>query len=158
MAKVKRSQFATYLNTNPSGAAAYELIGVGHTTATINYNPKVLEETYIHEDSATISVESYAPNMPLEATAVNGDAVFEFVDGLRKSRAVLSAAETDVVNVWLYETPQNTDQYPAEKQTVSIQLDTFGGDGGSAAKITYTINFLGSPTVGYFDIGTKSWV
>lgn len=156
MAKIKRSLFATYLNTVPGGVAVYELIGAGVTTGVINYNPKTTEETYIHEDSATISIDSYAPTMPLEASAVAGDAVFEFVDTLRKARAVLADAETDVINIWNYETGGPT-AVPAEKQPCSIQIDSWGGDGGAAVKINFTVNYLGAPVIGTFNITTKAF-
>lgn len=154
--KIKRSQIQSFLNTTPSAAATYNLIGDGVTTGKINYNPKTSEEVYIHQDSGTISVESYAPVMPVEATAKSGDPVFEFVDGLRIARSVLSAAETDVVNVWMYEAGGPT-AFPAEKQAVSIQVDDFGGDGGQAAKINFTINFIGNPIPGTFNASTKAF-
>ena len=156
MAKIKRSEVMTFMNVNPSGSASYKLIGDGVTTGAIGYNPKTSEETYIHEDSATISVESYAPSMPVEAMAVSGDDVFEFVDALRVARAVLDEAETDIVNVWAYESGGPT-AYPAEKQTVSIQIDEFGGDGGAAVKINYTINFIGDPIPGTFNANTSAF-
>ena len=154
--RVKRSEIKTFLNTTPSSTATYKLIGDGVTTGKINYNPKTTDETYIHQDSASISVDSYAPVMPIEATAKNGDDVFEYVDSLRKARAVLSAAETDIINVWLYETV-TAGAYPAEKQVVSIQIDDFGGDGGVAAKISYTINFIGNATLGTFNPTTSTF-
>lgn len=153
---VKRSSFVTFLDKNPSGAANYVEIGDGVTTATINYNPQVLEETYINQDSGTTEVQSYRPNLPIEATAKKGDNAFDFIDGLRKSRAVLDAAKTSIVNVWKYETPTG-DSYPAEKQSVSIQVDSFGGDGGAATKINYTINFIGAPIAGNFDVVLKTF-
>ncbi len=156
MAKIKRSEVMTFMNTTPLAAATYKLIGDGVTTGAIEYNPKTTEETYIHEDSATISVESYAPSLPVEAIAVSGDEVFEFIDALRVARAVLDDAETDIVNVWAYESGGPT-AYPAEKQTVSIQIDEFGGDGGSSVKINYTINFIGDPVVGTFNASTSAF-
>ncbi len=153
---VKRSAFVTFLDTNPSGAASYKEIGDGITAATINYNPQTLEETYINQDSGSTEVQSYKPNMPIEATAKKGDNVFDFIDGLRKARAVLDAAKTSIVNVWKYETPTG-DAYPAEKQDVSIQIDSFGGDGGGSTKINYTINFVGTPVVGTFDVVLKTF-
>lgn len=157
MAKIKRSQVQTFLNTTPASTDTWSLIGEGVVTGTINYNPEVTTETYVHEDGATTSVERYAPNYPVEATAINGDAVFEFIDGLRKSRATLTDAETEILNVWLYETPASTDQYPCEKQSVSIQIDSFGGDGGVATKINYTINFIGDPIIGVYDVSANSF-
>lgn len=149
MAKIKRSQFATFLNTGTIGTPIWSLIGTGATTATINYNPKVLEETYINQDSASISIESYAPTLPVELTAITSEEVFEYIDGLRKARAVLTGAETQICNVWLYEDPA-LGYYPGEKQLVSLQTDTYGGDGGTATKLNFTLNYLGEGTDGWY--------
>jgi hypothetical protein len=156
MSKIKRSLIMTYLNTTPSAAATYSLLGSGATTGTINMNPKTTEETYIHQDTASISVDSYAPTYPVEMTCNAGDAVFEYIDGLRVARAVLADAETDIVNVWAYEAG-GPSAYPAEKQSVSIQIDSFGGDGGTPAKINFTINYVGNPTAGTFNTGTSAF-
>lgn len=156
MAKVKRSQLRHFLKT-ATGPDVWSLVGPGVITALINYNPEVTTETYIHEDVANIDVERYAPTMPIEATAINGDAVFEFVDNLRRTMAVLSDAETEMITVDLYETPVSGDQYPALKQTVSIQVDSFGGDGGASAKINYTINFKGAAVDGTYDLSASTF-
>lgn len=156
MAKIKRSQVMTFMNTTPSAAATYSLIGDGVAAGSIAYNPQVEEETYIHQDSATVTVESYSPKLSLEASAVAGDAVFEFIDSLRVARAVLASAQTDIVNVWAYETGGPA-AYPAEKQNVSIQIDEFGGEGGKSVKINYTVNFIGDPVVGTFNATTKAF-
>ena len=156
MAKIKRSEVQTFMNTTPLAAATYSLVGDGVKSGKISYNPKTTEETYVHQDSATIMVDSYAPTMPVEMTAISGDAAFEFIDNLRRTRAVLADAETDIVNVWMYETGGPT-AYPAEKQTVSVQVDDFGGDGGTAIAINYTINFVGTPVVGTFNASTKAF-
>jgi hypothetical protein len=153
---VKRSEFALYLDTTPAAAETWSLVGDGITTASVNYNPQTTEETYIHQDSGTTEIESYRPTMPVEAIAKDGDAVFEFVDGLRQARAVLDAAKTDAVMVYLYETP-TAGAYPAERQQVSIQIDSFGGDGGQSARINYTVNFLGDPTPGTFNPTTSTF-
>jgi hypothetical protein len=155
--EVKRSQFKTFMDTTPAATETWSLIGDGVTTGTVNMNPQTTEETYIHENNASISVDRYAPTYPLEGKAKAGDPVFEFIDGLRKSRATLSDAETDIVNVWLYETPTGA-TYPAEKQHVSIQIDSWGGDGGAATRINYTINYIGDPVTGTFNPTTLAFV
>ena len=157
MAKVKRSLFRSFLNTGTLVSPTWSLIGDGVTTAMVNYNPQTVEETYIVDDSASISVDSYAPNFPVEMTAIAGDAVFDFIDALRKGRSVLSAAEGEIVNVWMYRTPA-LGYYLAEKQAVSVQVDDFGGDGGAATKLNYTINFVGDPVKGYFNPTTLDFV
>jgi hypothetical protein len=151
VAKVKRSEFKTFLNTNTPGSPTWVLLGDGVTAGGIEYNPKTTEETYISEDSGSTSVDSYAPNFPVEASAKKGDSAFDFMDALRKSRGVGALAEAEIVNVWLYKSPGPAlGFYPAEKQAVSLQMEKFGGDGGVAAKINYTINFIGEQTIGGF--------
>jgi hypothetical protein len=156
--KVKRSLIRSFLNTGTPGSPTWSLIGDGVTSAKIAYNPKTTEETYITQDSASISIDSYAPNMPVEASAKYGDAAFDWVDLLRIARGVLATAETEVVNVWLYRTPTGLGYYGAEKQACSIQIDDFGGEGGVATKINFTINYLGDPVLGTFSPGDLEFV
>src|SRR5512138_3912374 len=155
MAKIKRSKFKTFLNTGTVGSPTWSLLSEGVTSGLVNMNPKTTEETFIGEDNARISVDSYAPTMPVQMTANNGDAVFEYLDAKRKARSVLDDVETEVVNVWYYETPTNG-YYYAEKQSVSIQVDSWGGDGGASAKLAYTINYLGDPVAGVFKVAAPS--
>lgn len=156
--KVKRSNIASFLNVNPTGTASYQLLGDGVTTALINMNPNITTETYIHQDTASISVDSYAPTVPIEMTCVNGDGVFEFVDALRKARSVLGDAETQIVHVWKYETIVSGSMYPAEKQTVAIAIDSIGGDGGTPAKLNFTINYVGAHTVGHYHLASGTFL
>jgi hypothetical protein len=120
-------------------------------TGRLGYDPKITNETYIDEDNASITIDGYAPTFPIDMVARVNDppAVFEFIDSLRKSRAILEDAETEICNVLLYQTPAGG-YYYAEKQAVSIQVEDFGGEGGSPARINYTINFLGDPVSGIF--------
>jgi len=150
MSKIKRSQVKTFLNTGTPAAPTWVLIGDGVVNAKINYNPKILTETYISEESANISVESYSPTIPIEMTALNSDAAFEYIDALRIARSVMGDIETEIVNVWLYE-DSALGYYPAEKQKISIQADDFGGEGGTAIKMNYTINFIDDPVAGTFN-------
>lgn len=154
--KVKRSQFLTFMNTTPDATETWSLVGKGVTDAAIDYNPQMNEEIYITEDSGSADVESYKPSMGVESTAVIGDEVFEFVDTLRKNRAILGDAYTSIVNVWMYET-EVTGSYPAEKQDVTIAINSWGGPGGEANRISYNIAYRGNPTPGTFNPATKTW-
>ena len=151
MAKVKRSEFRMFINVGTTETPDYALLGEGVTNAEVQYNPQTIEETYVHQDSGVTEVESYRPTSPVEQSCIAGDDVFDFVDALRKARAVLDAAKTDIVMVYMYE-DEGTAGYPAEQQDVSIQIDSFGGAGGETNKINFTINFLGDPVVGEFDV------
>ena len=160
MPKVKRSQFWTFIDTTPASTPTWVKLGPGVVSGLVNYNPETSTETYIHEDVASITVEKYAPSMPIEATCINTDAIFEFIDGLRRTSggpAILTDAETDILLVYGYETAVSTDQYPAQLQPVSIQIDSFGGEGGVSNKINFTINFRGAPTNGLYDVSTNSF-
>lgn len=145
--KVKRSEFATFLNTMPSGTASYARFGKGVTSQSVAYNPAVNSEQYIDEDNATSSVDSYAPTINTPQTAYKGNPVFEYVDGLRRSRAIGDDAVTDILLVYIYD-KQEDGSYPAEKQTVSISITDFGGDAGAPLSITYDIGFVGDPVQG----------
>ena len=151
MAKVKRSQIATFVNSTPSSSTpTYKLLGVGVTTGKVNMNPKTTEETYIHEDTATITVDSYAPTQPVEMTIESTNDVFTFIDGLYANRSVLSDAETYIVEVDYYKSSAAS-AWPARKQKVSIQIDDKGGDGGQPAKINFTMNHQGAAVAGSFN-------
>lgn len=154
--KIKRKLLAAFLNTGTSVTPVWSLIGEGVTAMTIAYNPQTSDETYIHQDTGTVDVESYKPNSAVPMTAIQGDPVFAFVDNLRKTRAVMDAARTEICLVYLYEEP-TAGAYPAEKNTCSIQIDDFGGDGGASAVINFTINFIGDPVIGTFDPTTKTF-
>ena len=145
--KIKRSEFAAFLNTTPAGEPTYSRMGKGITGQTLAYNPSTTSETYIHEDSATTSVDSYAPSINTPQTCYAGEPVFEFIDGLRRSRALGSDAETDILLVYIYSSSGNG-AYAAEKCKASISVEEFGGDGGGSASITYTINLNGDPEIG----------
>lgn len=153
MPKVKRSLFKTFLNTGALESPVWSLIGVGVTAGSIAYNPKVEEETYIHEDNATVTIESYAPKFTIEAIAIVGDAVYDYLDALRTGRSVLDDVLAEAVNVWAYKTPI-AGYYPAERVLCSLQVDDFGGDGGSSVKLNYTVNFIGDPVLGKLLPGT----
>lgn len=155
--KIKRSQFKTFINLGTYGSPVWELLGDGVTAAAIQYNPKITEETYIHDDSATISVDSYAPKLPIEGSAKKGDAVFDLIDGLRKGRLIGAQAEVDIVNVWLYETP-SLGFYSAERQAATISVEEFGGEGGIATKMKYTVGFIGNPVIGAYSPADAEFV
>ena len=147
MEKLKRSLFATFINTTPGdGKETWARMGKGITSQSIAYNPNVTTEQYIDEDNAYSSVDSYAPSLEGEQTCYKGEPVFEYVDGLRQSRALGTALETEVLFVYLYSGEASA--YKAEKNKAVIQLGEYGGDGGGNITLSYTIGLNGDPVVG----------
>lgn len=153
--KIKRNKFACFLNTG-SDTEKWSLIGDGVTSMTVAYNPQTSDETYIHQTSGTTDVESYKPTSSVPMTAHKGDAVFDFVDNLRRKRAVLDEARTEICMVYLYEEASGG-AYPAEKNTCSIQIDDFGGEGGGSNVINFTVNFVGDAVEGTFEPETRKF-
>ena len=147
MEKIKRSLFATFINTTPGvDAATWARMGKGITSQNISYNPNVTTEQYIDEDNAYSSVDSYAPSLDGAQTCYKGEPVFTFVDGLRQKRAVGKDLETEVLFVYLYDGTANS--YKAEKNACVIQLGDYGGDGGGSVQLSYTIGLNGDPEQG----------
>ena len=153
--KIKRNKFACFLNTG-GDTEKWSLIGDGVTSMTVAYNPQTSDETYIHQTSGTTDVESYKPTSSVPMTAHKGDAVFDFVDNLRRKRAVLDEARTEICMVYLYEEATGG-AYPAEKKTCSIQIDDFGGEGGGSNVINFTVNFVGDAVEGTFEPETRKF-
>lgn len=148
--KIKRSLFAQFLNTAPSATSeTWSRMGKGITSGTIDYGATVTTETYIHEDTASSSVDAYSVQLGVQQTAIKGDPIFDFVDGLRRSRAIGSALETDLLIVYLYTgTGTQSITYEAEKQPVTIQIENFGGEGGGNNEINYTLLSNGDAEIG----------
>lgn len=146
--KVKRSEFATFINTTPSSSTpTWARFGKGVTSQSVAYNPSVNSEQYIDEDNATSSVDGYAPTINTPQTAYKGNPVFDYVDGLRRKRAIGDDAVTDILMVYLYD-KQTDNSYPAEKQKASVSVTDFGGDAGNSLNVTYDIGFVGDPIEG----------
>lgn len=160
MSEQKRSKLAHFVNTTPSATVpTYKRVGNGVTTGTMNYNPQTTTETYIHEDVAHTTVDSYQPNLPLEQTVYPGDDVFDFVEEIRMAGPSIGGDDlTQLVEVPLWGTPATGGvSYPATRWNVAIQIDSVGGDGGAKAKLNYTINVLGAGVPGMFNTSTLAF-
>ena len=154
---MKRSLFMTFVDTKPgSNTPTYALIGDGVTELSIAYNPQSTTEQFINQDSGDTSITGYQPNAPVTQQAKKGDAVFEYVNGLRKKRAIGEDAETTIVTVDAFDGDAENG-YTAEQQKVSVQIDSFGGASTDPLSIGYTLNYKGDPIPGTFDPKTKTF-
>jgi len=145
---VKRSKFALFLNTTPASTETWSRMGKGIVDNSLSYGASVSSETFIHEDNANNNVDSYALNLPVTQYCYKGDAIFDFIDEIRQSRKTGTECETDILLVYLYDftTATNVDHYAAEKNKVTIQIESFGGPGGQRNQIAYNVLFNGDPT------------
>lgn len=153
----KRSAFLLFINTTPKEESAkYALVGEGVTELSVAYNPQTSTEQYIHEDVATTEITGYQPNAPVTAQAVKGDGAFDFINGLRKKLPVLGDAYTDIVMFDAFD-EETAGKYPAVKQPVSIQIDSYGGAASDPLSVGYTINWRGKGVDGQFDPSAKTF-
>jgi hypothetical protein len=151
--KIPRSRFATFLNIGTKQVPIWARCGKGLTEQTITYNAQTEEEQYIDEDSGNTFVTGYRPTISNPMTAIKGNPVFEYVDEKRIKRAVLADSETEILLVYLYKDDTGA-AYPAERNDCSIQIDDFGGAAGESTALNFTINLMGDPTMGTFNLTT----
>jgi len=142
--KVKRSQVAAFLNTGTLAVPIWSRMGKGIAGQSIAYNPQATTETYIDADSASTSLDSYQVQISSPQTAYAGNPVFDYVDNIRRTRAIGAAAETEVLLVYLY----SGSPYKSERNNAVIQVNSFGGDGGKPVTIDYAIGLNGDPVIG----------
>ena len=146
---VKRSAFAEFLNTTPASTATWSRMGEGITTGAWQSQKNVTTEQYIHEDTARTTIEGEQESQQVSQKAYAGDPVFDFIDNMRISHALGADCETEMLRVYIYKGDDSTPvKYVAEKQTVVIEITSFGGDGGSANAIEYTIHGNGDFVAG----------
>lgn len=157
MGKIKRSLFAIFLDTHTTGdTPTWSLCGDGFTEQTVDYGATTSEEQYVNQDSPTQEVESYKLTVPSPMTAILGDPVFEYIDGLRKRRAVLDEAKTECLFVYLYKDAASG-LYEAEKSTCAVKINSFGGKAGEATKIDFDLLLSGEPESGTFSPESKAF-
>lgn len=154
--KIKRPLIAHFLDTARSGyvtgttTATWKRVGLNVTDMSIDYGAQTETEQDIISNSATTDVTGYQPTSAVSQQCTKGDEIFEFITELRRNRSILGDCHTDMLNVDLWDstTASTTTTYVAEKQEVSIQVDTYGGAGGETPVQEFTINFVGDPIKG----------
>ncbi len=144
----KRTEIATFLNITPTEETEdFELAGYYQTTGEYSYDASETDETYIVDDNPTTVVEKYKVSMDNEQKCYIGDPVYDFINNLRRKRAIGSEAETTTLCVEKYDVNEEGEFY-AEKSKCSISISKFGGDGGQTPMIGYKINLNGDPIYG----------
>ena len=137
-----------FLNIEPSGSSeSWALVGNGMTTGSYTYEATETSETYIVDDNATTTVDSYALSLDGEMKCIFGDEVFDFINELRRKLATGTDAETSVLLVDKYDASE-TNKFKGQKFACSISISSYGGDGGATPTIGFKINVNGDPTNG----------
>ena len=145
---LKRSQIQAFLNTSGKNEeASFKIVGNYMPSGSYDYNPQTTTETYIVNDNATSTLDSYQIAFDGEMKCAKGDAVFDYIDGLRYNVAVGDDAVSEVVLVDTWNT-KTTGSYRAEKFNCTISTNSYGGDGGQIPTISFNIGINGDPIKG----------
>lgn len=148
---VKRKEIMLYLNTTPAsenGSETWGLYGKKSTTATYSYNPNSTSETYITDDNATVTLDSYNVTIDGNMKCYHGDAIYDYINGLRYNMATGSDAETKALLIDKYDKDTTGNSFKAQVFNCTISVESYGGDGGVTPSITFTIGLNGDPTQG----------
>jgi hypothetical protein len=150
--KVTREQIASYLNTGTADLPQWAIIGVGITDYGQSYNPQVETEKWIIHKNATSSLESYQIQGDVSQKCYKGDAVYDFVNNLRRKASVGSEVETEILDIDLYDsTGEDTaTKYKATKYKCMVAVTSYAT--GESPVIEYTIYYNGDPEVGFVTI------
>ena len=153
----KRSELAHFMDTTPKGETqTYARIGKGVSDLSIDYNAQTVTNQDIDQDSATTEVTGYQPSSGVTQYANKGDAVYDFINGLRRKRAIGADGITTLLNVDIYDEQQDG-EYWAEKQEIAISIDSYGGSAEDPLTIGYTISYRGDAEEGTFNPATKTF-
>lgn len=153
MKQVKRSEIVGFLDIDKASEiddATWKIFGNGVTAASYAYNPSSESETWIVEDNARTTLNSYALSIDGEQTCLYGDPVYDFINGLRYNMAVGDDAITNLLLIDKYDYTGSgaSREYKAQVFSCVIQIESYGGEGGAKPTISYTIGVNGDPVKG----------
>lgn len=144
--KLKRSAYASFLNVGSKATPSFKRMGQGISEMSLEYNAEEESEKYIHQDSATHMITGYAPASDVEQKCYKDEDIFEYVDAKRRARAIESDAETQILDVFMYD-KKAEGIYGAELNDAIIVISSFSGD-----SIGYSVKRNGDPIQGYVTI------
>jgi len=144
---VKRKDIVLYLNTTPKAInETWGLYGRKTTSSTYSYNPSTTSETYIVDDNATVTLDSYNVSVDGNMKCYFGDTLYDYINGLRYNLATGNDAVTKALLIDKYD--KTGDAFKAQVFEATISIESYGGDGGETPTITFNIGLNGTPTNG----------
>ncbi len=146
MAKLKSSLMAYFINIGTTITPEWARLGKGVTEFPLAYNPQVTTETYIDEDNASNSVDSYQVSAGITIALHDSTTApaHGYLEEMRKNRAVGAAAETQILEIDI----SGDSPYPAQLQNAVVAVDTFTLTGGQPQTLGVTIYYNGDPQNG----------
>lgn len=154
---VTRKEIMLWLDTTPAEVSkSYALYGKKSTSATYSYDANTTEETYITDDNATVTVNSYNVSIDGNMKCYYGDAIYDMINKMRYNLATGDDAKTHALLVDKYDV--TNDNFKAQEFEATISIESYGGDGGEIPTITFNIGLNGNPTNGTATINSSGEV
>ena len=155
MAKIERKYLAHFINTVHNGEeAVYERLGKDleefspELSAQVDTKKNILGET-------SVLISSYEKTASVEPFyAEDGSKLFVRLQDIIDNGLLLDQLKTDVVEVKLWEEAEG--QYPAYRETVYIEVTSYGGD-TTGYQIPFTLHYTGKKEKGTFDVESKKF-
>ena len=161
MAKLKRPQFAVFINVSDTETPDFRLCGVYTDELSLSYNPVTEESQDVTEVASTTDVTNYALSFDIAtkvvaATGQKGFKVSDYVNKMRKGLATASSAQTEVLLVDLYTAgTEDPTAFFAQKFSAAIAFSSYGGAASETLGMEYTVYCNGEPVNGEAAITTE---
>lgn len=151
---VKRTEIVAWLDTKPGGVSeTWGLVGNKTTDLSYSYNPQTNTEQYVVDDVASTTLDGYQIAIDGEMKCYYGDAVYDYINGLRYNTAIGDDAKTKVLLVDKYDKNDEDNSFKAQVFECIVSVNEYGGAGGETPTLSYSIGVSGNPTNGTVTIG-----
>lgn len=155
MGKIARKLFMTFINTDPSATAKYEVLGTDLEEFNIEMGANVIKSPNILGENS-ISIDKYEKTSSVEPYKAEADSdLFKFLKPIIDEEKTLDDLKTDVVHVNLFDTATGG-AYPAHKEDVVIEVVSYGGN-TEGFQIPFNIHYTGIRKKGTFNPTTKTF-
>ena len=148
MEKITREQVASYLDTTPSATATWAIIGVGVTSYGQSLNPQITTEKWIINKNATSTLDSFQIQGDVSQKCYKEDAVFEYINDLRRSAGIGSDVETNILDIDMWD-EVSAGVYNATKYSCIVAVTSYMAE---EAVIEYSVYYNGDPILGTVEI------
>ena len=157
MKTVYRKGVADYLNVGTTGEPKYVLMGVGFESLDEEPGAKTETTCYIHESTSSSTITQYETKFPYKSEVIADEEAIMSLYKTGRDHEIGEAAEREYVRVDLYETTSSENTYKARKFRVCNEISSFTGEGGGKLKVEGTLNAVGDPIQGTFNVSTKTF-
>ncbi len=147
--KVTRDLIATYLNTTPKVESEnWGIVGVGITDYGQDYNGQVTTTKWIIHKNSISELDGYQIQGDVSQTCYHGDAVYDFINDLRRGAKIGDEVKTQILDVDMYDaTGEGAEAvYKATKYECIVVIKSYAK--GETPAIEYTIYYNGDPILG----------